>query len=483
MKAVIYARVSTAGQTEGTGLQTQIEACEKYAKENKISVDSVFREVGSGSSLVDRQQLDIIRRSIRSGSYTHLIAYAVDRLSRSVSHLFILLDECDRFGVNVLFATENLDSSPEGRLLQSVKGYVAEVEREKIRERTMRGRKQHAINGTLSYRRGLFGYRVGDNGRREILESEADTIRYMFRSIIAGGSLRSTAEALCKRSVSTPSGSDVWWAHSIKAIVNNPAYCGKTVAFRYRHDIRYENGVKKHNGSVIRQEKDWIELPDTTPAIVTEEVFNAVQEQLQKNRKEKRGTPKIEFLLRGFVKCANCGRQYSPQTSRGFRRYSCSSIQNPTINCHTKSLNAGPAEDNVWIEVLKIINGLTIPNAPEKPKTDPLKNIDTQILRLEREMCRIVDRSASADDRTWDMFDRELKKKADELEKLQVHKQNVLREQSAIPKTESLKTVQNRYKKTINNLPFAERVNVMKALGVRCTWDGITLNINIHAQY
>ena len=57
-----------------------------------------------------------------------MICYAVDRLTHDIAHLMILADECERYDVQLLFVTETLDASPEGRLMQSIRGYVAEEE-------------------------------------------------------------------------------------------------------------------------------------------------------------------------------------------------------------------------------------------------------------------------------------------------------------------------------------------------------------------
>jgi site-specific DNA recombinase len=90
-------------------------------------------------------------------------------LSRNPVHLFILAEECEKAGVELHFVTEPLDHSPEGQLIGFVKGYAAQIEREKIRERTVRGKRARAIEGKLPQGtgRGAFGYRYErGTGRR-----------------------------------------------------------------------------------------------------------------------------------------------------------------------------------------------------------------------------------------------------------------------------------------------------------------------------
>lgn len=82
MKSVIYCRVSSVSQTEGTSLSSQEAAC----KQVDPTAD-VVNEVFSGAYLHDRPELSKVRDRIKTGRYNKVICYAVDRLSRSSSDL------------------------------------------------------------------------------------------------------------------------------------------------------------------------------------------------------------------------------------------------------------------------------------------------------------------------------------------------------------------------------------------------------------
>ena len=139
LRVAIYCRVSSAGQEGNSSLDTQAERCRTYASERGWIVTEVFREVHTGSELFERPQLNRLREVVRSHDCDVVLAYALDRLSRSQAHLGFLLSEFDHLGVRLALVTEDLADTPEGRLLQSVRGFVAEVERLKIRERSQRG--------------------------------------------------------------------------------------------------------------------------------------------------------------------------------------------------------------------------------------------------------------------------------------------------------------------------------------------------------
>ena len=86
--AALYCRVSTSGQEEdGTSLDTQEARCRHYATEQGYLLDEahVYREVYTGTELWERPKLTALRSAIRQGGVTHLVAYAIDRLSRDLS--------------------------------------------------------------------------------------------------------------------------------------------------------------------------------------------------------------------------------------------------------------------------------------------------------------------------------------------------------------------------------------------------------------
>src|SRR5262245_56141723 len=104
--AAIYTRVSTREQEdEGTSLISQEVACRAFAAERGYTVDErhIYRETFSGAKLWERPALSAMREAVRGGAVGAIVAYALDRLSREQAHLYILDDECERAGVELLF--------------------------------------------------------------------------------------------------------------------------------------------------------------------------------------------------------------------------------------------------------------------------------------------------------------------------------------------------------------------------------------------
>jgi len=380
MRAAIYCRVSTVDQEkEGASLQSQIDSCLSKAHElgYQVSEEHIFSETWSGAEL-DRPQLVKVRSLVKQEEIQALLCHSTDRLARNPIHIAIIAEECEKRGIKLIFVTEPLDSSPEGQLIRYVKGYAAQIEKEKIKERTMRGKKMRAMAGRLpagSHAR-LYGYDylpgkgVGE-GVRYINDSQAHWVRQMFRWLVEESmSTHAITYRLRDLGVPTPSGKGYWLESTVGNILRNPAYCGKTYAFTQTYgEPKYRlkaDARRKKSGRIWKPKEEWLEIPNATPPIINEELFEVAQKQLQRNRELARRNAKREYLLNGHIYCRKCGRSfwgYLHSARRGnkqyeYRRYHCSGslrIVSP-IRCDNRTYLADYLEETVWQQVERILS-------------------------------------------------------------------------------------------------------------------------------
>lgn len=322
MNAAIYCRVSSDKQEDNYSLSSQETACRRYANQHGHNVVQVFQEIYTGTALWERPQLTALRERIRAGEIEVIIVYAVDRLSRNQAHLFILVDEWERHGAAPAFVTEELDQSPIGKMLLSLKGFAAEVEREKIQERTQRGLDSRLKAGKLKPGRcALYGYRwpvearEGAGGvvptivrdRYEIDPDTAPIVQRIFQWYVEGVPLLGITQQLNDNGVLNPTGTGLWRRAVVQKLIKNPAYKGE--AWMNRYQIVSERGRRK---MIARPVEEWERLPDgVIPPLVDEAVWVAAQERATRNAIDaaRRNADPEAFLLRaGFVVCGHCGR-------------------------------------------------------------------------------------------------------------------------------------------------------------------------------
>src|SRR5258708_37722101 len=136
----IYCRVSTDPQEDNTSLDEQEAAGREYCREHGYIVGMVHREVFSGYQYRERQKLDLMRQRYREGKIQGVVIRTLDRLSRSQVHNAILMEEMEHYSITLHSVKEVIDDTSMGKFARMVLAFFAEMEREKIMDRTITGK-------------------------------------------------------------------------------------------------------------------------------------------------------------------------------------------------------------------------------------------------------------------------------------------------------------------------------------------------------
>lgn len=390
IQAALYARVSSDGQAKANTVASQISALLERAKADGCSIPEQERYVDdgySGSSLV-RPALERLRDQAAAGRIDRIYVLAPDRLARKTAHQAVLLDEFGRLEVEVRFLNQPRGSSPEEILLLNVQGVIAEYERAKILERVRRGKQHAARNGSVAVLSGApYGYhyvtKAAGSGiaRWEICPDQAAAVRRMFEWVGWDRvSLGEVARRLADLGIPSPTGQPGWGRPTIHDILTNPAYQG-TAAFgrtrigpllpKLRPAFGRPASSKRGAAHVPAPPETWLSIE--VPALVSRELFAAVQEQLRENQKLMRTwKSRPSHLLQGLVVCGQCGRgcslrvfcKKSAREARTvYRYYSCNgkapdkngSPLKAGIVCSSRLVPIEPVEEAVWAEVKTLL--------------------------------------------------------------------------------------------------------------------------------
>ncbi|KAA0238752.1 recombinase family protein [bacterium] len=329
MRAMIYVRVSTdAQERDGTSLDTQVRACAEYAAAAGWSVVATVRDSASGFSL-ERPGIERVRQAMRQGEADVVLAYAVDRLSRHQNHIGVLFDEAEGWGVKFEFVTERFEDTAIGRFILAARAFTAEVEREKIAERTMRGKAERARSGKIPQAtgRGIYGYRYDPaTGRREIDLVQAAVVRRVFSEFCTGAGFSRIASDLNRDGIAAMAGG-AWFPLTVRRLLLNETYTGRTIYRRTRVTfLRDPQTGKKRRRVIQRDESEWIEVEAATPPIVDAQTWELACAMMADPARAKRSAQTDgEFRLRGHVRCSACGTPMVGQSmNRGrYRYYRC----------------------------------------------------------------------------------------------------------------------------------------------------------------
>ena len=375
MKVAKYARVSTSKQTEKYGIPSQLEALKKRSLENvwKPVFDGdkdAFIDNGYTGSELDRPALNRLRKAAKEGRIDVVLCYDPDRLSRKLYHQMILAEEFEKQGIKLEFVTQDMGTSPEDRMFFNMRGLVAEYEREKIRERTMRGSREKARQGKV-VSAGAVPFGFCYNKETATLEEDpekAQTIRLIFYTFANESmSLQRLAERLNSLHIPTPRNGDRWRASTLGIMLRNEVYIGKMHQFRKYHvepKSRRQLVTKTKKTSLVeRPNEEWITVK--VPSLIPDELFETVQRKLTRNADLAGRNTKREYLLSGLLYCSRCSGRMGGHTIHGVPYYRCYRKGNPERipidvdgrlqPCSCPEVKAEAVEPVVWDTISQLI--------------------------------------------------------------------------------------------------------------------------------
>ncbi len=146
MRAAIYARVSTAHN--GQDPELQLRELREYCQRRGWQVAGEYVDIGVSGTKEKRPQLDQLLTDAHRRRFDALIVWKFDRFARSVSHLLRALETFNALGIEFVSLTEGVDTStPAGKMIFTVLGAVAELERSLIVERVKAGLRNARAKG------------------------------------------------------------------------------------------------------------------------------------------------------------------------------------------------------------------------------------------------------------------------------------------------------------------------------------------------
>jgi len=141
LKIAIYLRVSTEDQAkEGYSLEVQREYLEAFAQREGYEVFKVYCDDGISAYSTRRPALQQLLADAKAKRFELVLVHKIDRFSRNLKDLLMLVDELSSYGVGFKSATEPFDTTTSaGKLMFQQLGSFAEFERNRIAERVFPG--------------------------------------------------------------------------------------------------------------------------------------------------------------------------------------------------------------------------------------------------------------------------------------------------------------------------------------------------------
>ena len=146
MRVAIYARVSTSNN--GQDPTTQTRELREYAERRGWTVFAEYVDVGISGTKEKRPELDRLMADAHRRRFDCVVVWKFDRFARSVSHLLRALESFKAQGIEFVSFSEQMDTStPAGKMVFTILGAVAELERSLIVERVKAGLRNAKAKG------------------------------------------------------------------------------------------------------------------------------------------------------------------------------------------------------------------------------------------------------------------------------------------------------------------------------------------------
>lgn len=369
---LLYFRVSTEDQAKtGYSLPEQRTLCHKKAVDLcksieleqgvKVELQTVEFEDTLGGDVIERPVLEQIREYVRRQRPAYFICLDPDRFSRSLKWQLLVADEIEDQGTRLVFVQQ--DYNPEdmmSRAFFQFRGLMSELEKAKIRERTVRGSLGKLKSGKLAHWAQTYGYQYNKEASNlDVIPAEAEWVRRIFEWTADRWMPSEIRDHLNTMGIPARRGG-VWYTSTIRAMLRNRTYIGETVCNKMdTAGISQLRQLPKHLRkkpltAKERPEKDWIIV--RVPAIVTPELFlHAHQTFRTQKRQAKRGAG----ILSGICRCGLCGGavhyvRHKPgyYNLRCINRYAASrdvAVRPPA--CTLPHVGARIGERKVWAEL------------------------------------------------------------------------------------------------------------------------------------
>ncbi len=302
MNTVIYCRVSSKEQVEGTSLDSQELACRDYARRNRLDVLQVFVDRGESAKFADRPQLLEMLAFCGNREHTveQLLVWKVDRLARNVGDHFNIKAALMKHGVRVTSVTEPIDAKPEGRLLETILAGFAQFDNDVRAARTVQGMRRKIQEGIFPWQPPL-GYKgAAPPGSKKLHPDKPDQPAFgmLQEAWVKFASGKHTKAQILRfltgRGLRTRSGLQLT-NQFIDHLFKDSFYMG-----------------------TIRDPWSGEDFPGRHLPMVTRDTFEAVQRIIAgRSRSVPHLTVRPDFPLRSFVRCVNCEHVLTGSFSRG----------------------------------------------------------------------------------------------------------------------------------------------------------------------
>lgn len=324
--AAVYCRLSSDdGQTgESCSIGTQKTLLTQFCKEHKFNVYDYYIDDGWSGTNFERPDFKRMLGDIETGKVNLVVVKDLSRFGREYAQMGLFIEHYfEENNIRFLSVSENIDTiNGTDNILMPITNVINSLYAKDCSRKTKAAHQALAKEGKYIGGHAPFGYLKDPDDRHHLIPDPpaADVVRLIFQLFCEGVGYVRLTKILREKNILNPQAyfnqnnpdyykSDYWrkpfdWhATSVRVILSNPIYLGKTVFGRTENKGFYQ---KKR---IAKPQDEWIIADNTHEPIITQETWDTAQKLMASKRRETKGG-EIQ-MFSGLVKCADCGSSLS----------------------------------------------------------------------------------------------------------------------------------------------------------------------------
>ena len=373
--AGVYIRVSTEDQArEGFSLGEQEEKLLQLCKFKELDVYKVYKDAGiSAKDMEHRPQFQEMLKDMKEGKLNYIVAYKLDRITRSVRDLEELISVLEQYNCFLLCDRDDVNTSTaNGRFFVRMLTVLSQLEIEIVSERTKFGLNGAIKSGHIPGQR-PFGYKSAEDKRMVIDNATRPYIEKIFDMYLKGKSFQQIANYFKENNIYPKKN---WKDTTIQKIIDNKIYMGDYE--QYKRIGKQEN-------------LEPIVYMNVVEPIISRAKWEECQRQKERNQRTYTRDRVYTFFQR--LKCPNCSRimkcKGSGGTKRKYMYYTCEHCHINFNEDHVEHL----LRDFIYdlLEYDMAVKKFFLPVLEDKTNNIDTTSIDKEIRDLEKQRNRIKD--------------------------------------------------------------------------------------------
>lgn len=319
IRVAAYCRVSTKQEEQLNSYEVQKKFyTEKINSNPEWQMVGIFADKGiTGTSVLKRDEFNKMIKLCKDKKIDMILVKSISRFARNTVDCLHYTRMLKTLGVDVFFEEQGIHSiKSDAEFYISIYGTIAQSESENISANVKWGKLQSAKEGKVVFSyKNFLGYRKGADGKPEIDEKQAETVRMIYDRFLAGDSLKLIAEKLQNEQRLSPAGKSEWSTSTIRSILSNEKYKGDAIINKTFTVDCLTKEVRKNRGE---RPKYYVE--NSHPAIIDAETFGRAQEELARRigkkkvkeigTKTEQGKYSSKYALTELLICGECHTPY-----------------------------------------------------------------------------------------------------------------------------------------------------------------------------